>query len=251
MFFVMTTPPPPPPASRQEERHPKDPAFEKLHPRDSFGRFAVKSAGDTTSAEPLPPEAQKFISRAVVAARRFGIYLPPISWTSGDLSSMLSKDGEQMEAYSLGDRVVLSPELVDSLRRGELAMMRYKKTGMPPSPEFIAALYAVVHESLHHANPYTDQQTSDEYDADRLGDEGIVDAVALDIMTKWIDQFGGVYSSSTLYPRYKDNVVDIRKLSGKATGTKWTSKRAQSWRLKLLGARPALRRRMLEYARSL
>lgn len=245
----MTPPPPPPPQEKQGQQQPKDPAFEQLHPRDALGRFAVKSAGDTTAVEPLPPEAQKFISRAVVAARRFGIYLPPINWTTGDVSTILSKDGETVDAYSLGEKVVLSPELVDSLRRGELAMARWKNKGMPPSPEFITALYMVAHEALHHANPYTDQDP--DYDIDRLADEGVVDAVALDIMGKWIEQFGGVYSSSTLYPRYKDNVVDIRKLSAKATKTKWTSKRAQSWRLKLLGAKPALRRRMLEYARSL
>lgn len=226
-----------------------DPA---LHPRDPIGRFAVKGSGTTeqsTEGKQVSAAARQFAARISRMVGAYGLRVP--SGVRFDVVSAeeMSRMGEgNWSAYSQGNRIVVTEDAMALMEKGE----RQLKRRGAPDPDVMAVMYEITHEVLHQVNDKTDQVTNDEWNDGRSTDEAFVDAVATDIMQgqiKDIERRTGAGYGGVIYPRYKDEVVDLRKLSAKATGTKWTSKQAAAWRKRGLMGTYQQRRQMMASAR--
>jgi hypothetical protein len=84
----------------------------------------------------------------------------------------------------------------------------------------VAAL--VVHEQLHVPGR----------DRARL-DEGVVEALAIDLAPAWARQVAGIRLPYLPAPGYAAEVNVVRKASARATGGSWRSRAARHWRLDL------------------
>ncbi len=96
-------------------------------------------------------------------------------------------------------------------------------------------LVAVLHEVLHQVGFANDLAGGDEMTTE----EGVVEAVTQDLRPVWLKRI--TRRDRTVPVAYGSWVSSVRKQSARATRTKWTSKKAARWRVRLLATPPAQR----------
>lgn len=227
-----------------------DAAFEQLHPRGPDGRFIRKEDEESKPS----PNAQKMADRVKKMLSAFGIQVRPVKITvaSADYVSAMTGTPNSAAAASKGE-IFLSQAVADSLDMAEVAMSSWRKGGVwTPSPDQAAAVAAVVHEMLHQSGAWSDANdgvTALESSTQHSTEEGIVQAVAFDVMTTWLKKFGARPPAGKAMA-YKDETVAIRRLSSQATGLPWTYPQAARWRMALYKASYDKRQAMIASAKA-
>lgn len=82
-----------------------------------------------------------------------------------------------------------------------------------------SALQTLTHELLHQVSS---------------AEEGVIDAVAADLVAPLAYHITGRRVASTPSLYYPGSVAAVRRMSASATGTKWTSRASRRWRCSLL-----------------
>lgn len=275
VIFAAALPPSPPPIvavfeAAEQKQPPSNAEFEKKHPRDARGRFSWSGTASTITpadqgkGRPVSAPALAATNALIRIMNRFGIKpgdfkisqmtLPEISQELGQKKFALN---EVPTAFSRPGEIVISEETAKQLESARRHMGRWRRGGPQPTFAEKDALRTVTHEIIHQISTAREYRAAVQSgDARRYNegsgtDEGITEAVTLDVLdtwgrAKWGTRFPyqdpGVFvwqessSDPNAPPSYKDRTVEIRRLSAKATGRSWTSVQARNWRKALMSS---------------
>jgi len=155
--------------------------------------------------------------------------------------------GWTFSAYSIPGSVVLTPGAGALLDR----MVASRDAGRATDPWMPMIL---LHEALHQLRGAPACRDEGEaFEVSRMLEEGLVDAVAADLLPNFIARAFGPKSALLLRGgvqgtiSYPDQVTEVRRRSMRATGKPWHSPGAFAWRVGML--RKTLQERAVEWER--
>lgn len=173
---------------------------------------------------------------AWLAAQGYPVRPVPVylAGTAGGASAQVEADGgvtvapEQRAAWNTLGNMVYDPRARRTVRRvtGRGGVVTVTSVTPPPN-----ALGSALHELLHQGFRSRWDQASP---AERALEEGVVEAVAQDLMPAAARRFRlPAAAPGVVYP---DRVRWVREASARATGRPWASYQARVWRRNLLRA---------------
>lgn len=226
--------------------HPRAPAGSptggQFIPADSSEQGQDSAVGTSFPDErPANAKVQRYANQIAALLKKRGL---PVEQNVPIVVSNQLPEGTL--AVSLPGRIVLRGDISKAV----FLSVRDEKIGLGVRPE----VQVLVHEFLHRIQGVAEYTSSFEGDpewaAGHMAEEGVVEAVAHDVMPSIRRARLGFATSDDAGLYYKDQVVEVRRLSARATGKPWTSYQARVWRRNLLLADFATRTAMMEEARA-